>query len=60
MEVTMPVELTREEKALLVELLEREFEEVRTEIRHTRNHDYKDGLKEREKLVHDLLHRLKA
>ncbi len=56
----MPVELTHEEKVLVVELLEREFGEIRTEIHHTRNHEYKDGLKEREKQVHALLNRLKA
>jgi ribosome recycling factor len=58
-EVAMPVELSREEKDVLVGLLEREIEEIRTEIRHTRTHDYKDSLKEREKILHDLLGRLK-
>ena len=56
----MPIELSSEEKEILVGLLEREFEDVRTEIRHTKNHDYKDGLKERERRVHDLIERLKA
>lgn len=55
----MPIELSNEEREILVGLLEREFGEVRTEIHHTRNHDYKEGLKEREKRVHDLLGRLK-
>ena len=56
----MPVELSNEEKEILVGLLEREFDEVRTEVRHTRSHDYKDSLKEREKRIHALLERLKT
>ena len=56
----MPVELSPEEKELLVSLLESESEEVRSEIHHTSNLEYKDGLKEREKLVRGLLGRLKA
>ncbi len=55
----MPIELSNEEREILVGLLEREYEEVRTEIRHTQSHDYKDSLKEREKRIHDLLGRLK-
>jgi hypothetical protein len=56
----MPVELSRQETDLMVGLLEREIEEIRTEIHHTRSHDYKDSLKEREKLLNGLLGRLKA
>lgn len=56
----MPIELSREEKDLLVGLLEKEADEIRTEIRHTRGHDYKEGLKARETLVQALLGRLKA
>jgi hypothetical protein len=56
----MPIELSKEEKEILIGLLEREFGEVRTEIHHTRSHDYKDDLKERERRVHELIQRLKA
>lgn len=56
----MPVELSSEERELLVGLLERELGEIRTEIRHTRSHDYKDSLKQREKRLQDLLGRLKT
>jgi hypothetical protein len=56
----MPVELSRDEQDLLVGLLEKEFDEIRTEIHHTQSHDYKDSLKAREKLVRALLGRLKA
>lgn len=59
-EAGMPIDLSLEEKEILVGLLEREYEDIRTEIRHTQSHDYKDGLKEREKRVHDLLGRLKS
>jgi hypothetical protein len=59
-EVAMSVELSREEQELVASLLEREFEEVRSEIHHTKSHDYKDILKEREKLVQSLLARLKS
>jgi thioredoxin-related protein len=59
-EVGMPFELSQEERELLVELLEREFDDVRTEIHHTKSHDYKDGLKEREKSVQELLKRLRG
>jgi hypothetical protein len=56
----MPVELSAEEKELLIGLLENEFEEIRPEIHHTRSLEYKNGLKQREKLVRGLLGRLKA
>jgi transcription antitermination factor NusA-like protein len=56
----MPIELSREEKNLLVGLLEKEVYEIRTEIHHTQGYDYKEGLKAREKLVQALLGRLKA
>jgi transcription antitermination factor NusA-like protein len=59
-EVAMPIELSREEKELLVGLLEKEFDEVRTEIHHTQGHDYKENLKAREKLVQALLVRLRG
>jgi hypothetical protein len=56
----MSVELSREETDLVVELLEEEFDDIRTEIRRTENHDYKENLKVRERLVQDLLVRLKG
>jgi len=56
----MPIELSRDEKDLLVGLLEREFDDVRTEIHHTQGHDYKESLKARQKLVQALLGRLRT
>jgi len=55
----MAIELRREESDLLAGLLDREVDDIRAEIRHTKNHDYKERLKEREKLVQDLLARIK-
>jgi hypothetical protein len=59
-EVAMPIELSRDDKDLLVGLLEKEFDELRTEIHHTQGHDFKESLKAREKLVQALLGRLRA
>ena len=54
----MPFELDPREKEILTGLLEKELEEVRSELHHTRGHDYKDSLREREKLVRALLAKL--
>ncbi|MEN6310203.1 MAG: hypothetical protein ABFD80_01540 [Acidobacteriota bacterium] len=56
----MPFEWNPGEKDLLVWLLEKEIEDIRTEIRHTSSHDYKDGLKVREQQILNLLERLKG
>jgi hypothetical protein len=56
----MAIELSKPEKELLATILEKELEEVRSELHHTQDHDYKDNVKEREKLVRDLLAKLKA
>jgi hypothetical protein len=56
----MSVELSREERDLVVELLEEAFDDIRAEIRRTDNHDYKENLKVREKLVQSLLGRMKG
>ncbi len=56
----MPFELTREEKEMLVGLLEKEFGEIRTEVHHTQSHEYKESLKDREKRVQELLNKLKG
>lgn len=54
----MPIDLAPMEKDLLVNLLEKELEDIRTELHHTRGHDYKDTLKERELIVRGLLAKL--
>ncbi len=56
----MPTELTQEEKDLLTDLLEKELKEVREEVHHSRNLDYKGCLQMRETLVRRLIDRLKA
>jgi hypothetical protein len=56
----MPMELSSLETELLVNLLEKELEEIRSERHHTQGHGYKDTLKERELLVRGLLAKLKA
>ena len=54
----MPISLGRAEKELLTRLLDKELEEIRTELHHAKVHDYKEGIKEREKLVRELLAKL--
>jgi|PlaIllAssembly_1097288.scaffolds.fasta_scaffold83583_2 hypothetical protein len=56
----MPIELDPLEKDLITDLLEKEFEEIRSELHHTQGHGYKDTLKERELLVRGLLARFRA
>lgn len=51
---------SREELELLDQLLSLELETVKIEIHHSRNHEYKDYLKEREKEVISLLERVKS
>jgi hypothetical protein len=56
----MPIELDPLEKDLVTNLLEKELEEIRSEIHHTQGHGYKDTLRERELLVRGLLARFRA
>lgn len=56
----MAIELTEPERALLAEMLEKELEDVRSELHHTQGHDFKDTLKAREALVRGLLSRLRS
>lgn len=56
----MAIELNPAEREILTGLLEKELEEVRSELHHTRGREYKDGLKERERLIRELLAKLAA
>lgn len=56
----MTIELTQVEREVLAGLLEEELEEVRSELHHTQGHEYKDGLREREKILRGLLVKLAA
>jgi hypothetical protein len=56
----MPTELTQEEKDLLKDILEKELGQVREEVHHSSNLDYKGCLQMRETLIRRLIDRLKA
>ena len=51
--------LSDKEQQLLVELLDREIPNLRDEILHTDDHEYREFLKERENSIKELLKRLK-
>lgn len=50
---------TEEEQQLLVEILEKEVPNLRDEIVHTDDHDYREFLKERERHLKELVRKLK-
>ncbi len=52
-------ELSEDEWALVVELLEHERGELPVEIRHTRTSSLRDDLRKRADMVRDLLERLR-
>lgn len=51
--------LSEAEWALLVELLEREMEDLPVEIHHTQISSYRDDLRNRRDMIRDLLERLR-
>jgi len=55
----MSVEISEKDLSLLNVLLAKEAAELRIEIHHTRNHDYRELLKERERQVNGMLARFK-
>lgn len=55
----MFAELRPQDRALLMELLSQELEELGTEIHHTDDRGYRDELKQRRQLVRDLMERLR-
>jgi len=56
----MAMTLTDQELQYLLELLEREIPNLREEIHHTDDHDYREFLKERERLVKALVEKFSA
>lgn len=56
----MPIDLTTQERELVKGLLEQEIEDIRAELRRTENHEYRDNLKERERIVREALAKLTA
>jgi len=53
------INLSDKEQQLLVELLDREIPNLRDEIFHTDDHEYRESLKERENSLKELLKKLK-
>ena len=51
---------SEEEQQLVVEILEKEIPNLRDEIVHTDDHDYREFLKEREKRLRELVSKLTA
>jgi hypothetical protein len=56
----MTIELGPAERDIVTELLEKELEDMRSELHHTQVHGYREALKDREKLVRDLLEKMKG
>ena len=55
----MNIELSHEEAEILTDLLERAIKMLPVEIHHTRNNEFKEFLKNREKAVEKLHARIK-
>lgn len=55
----MTVKFSEKELSLLTVLLAKEAADLKVEIHHTRNHEYREILKEREKQVVEMLNRLR-
>jgi hypothetical protein len=55
----MPIDFTPAQKDLLATILEKELADVRVEIHHTDKFEFKQQLKEREKLLLELTEKLK-
>jgi hypothetical protein len=56
----MTLELSAEERTLLLEILQNKFGELKSEIYHTEAADFKAGLKEREALLQAIIGRLES
>lgn len=54
------LQLNTDEHQVLIEMLERELPNLRHEIHHTDDHDYRDFLKAREHLLERLLATVKS
>ncbi len=55
----MVIDLSQAETEIVAAMLEKELEDIRSELHHTHVHDYRESLKEREALVRGLLSRLR-
>ena len=54
----MRVEITAEEQAVVIELLEQAYRDLKEEIYHSEARDFKDQLKSREALLANVLQKL--
>jgi len=52
------ITLSDQEQQFLVEMLQKEIPNLREEILHTDDHDYREFLKERERFVKELAQKL--
>lgn len=55
----MKVDLSPQDRTVLVEILEHELRELPSEVRRTQTSSYRDELKAQEKVLRNLLQRLK-
>ncbi len=55
----MNIELSDSEIEILADIIEQSYDELRIEIRHTDSHDYKEKLKQKERVLELLLQKLK-
>ncbi|MFQ5502860.1 MAG: hypothetical protein ACE5EQ_11270 [Phycisphaerae bacterium] len=55
----MTIDLSQQDRSLLVNLLEHELRELPSEVRRTQTSRYRDELKTQERDLRSLLHRLK-
>jgi hypothetical protein len=56
----MQIEISAEERELLVQILERNLSETRVEVRHTDDRSFRDRLHGEEARLRELLGRLRA
>ena len=54
------VELNEEERSVLAEFLERDIDNMHSEIVHTDDRDYKDRLKQQREVLKDVLQKLQG
>jgi hypothetical protein len=57
-EAVMKLDLTEEERALLADILDEDFRNLKEEINKTEGYDFKNALKARERLLQAILAKL--
>lgn len=56
----MQLELSDEERSVLLELVKEAVSDIKSEVRHTMTSDFKESLKEREVILIDLQEKLES